>query len=98
LPILVEQADIAAYMLRGVRDGSPAVERFLRLRGAGDAAALPPQAPRGGLLGRVSGVLGTGASARRPVAAIRPGDRQIVPFAIRDQLLKLLRSVRCLCT
>src|SRR5699024_4847617 len=33
LPILVEQADIAAYLLRGVRDGSPAVERFRRLRG-----------------------------------------------------------------
>ncbi|HJB09641.1 MAG TPA: NAD(P)-binding domain-containing protein [Candidatus Brachybacterium merdavium] len=98
LPILVEQADIAAYLLRGVRDGSPAVERFRRLRGAGDAAALPPQAPRGGLLGRVSGALGTAASARRPVSAIRPGDGQLVPFADRDQLLERLRSVRCLFT
>src|SRR5699024_3768763 len=38
LPILVEQADIAAYMLAAVRDGSsPALERFRRIRAGSEA-------------------------------------------------------------
>src|SRR5699024_916834 len=78
-PILAEPADSAADLRGGVRDGAAAVERFGRRGGAGDAAALPPQAPRGGLLGRVSGALGAAASALRPVSAIRPGDGQLVP-------------------
>ena len=94
LPVLVEQADIAAYLLRSVRDGSPSAERFRRLRAAGDAATIPSPTSRGGLLGRLTSGLGTSAAPRRSVSAIRPGDGPVVPFADRDELLQRLRSVR----
>ena len=96
LPVLVEQADIAAYLLRGVREGSPAVERFRRLRAAGDAAMVPAETSRGGLLGKLTGALGAVRGPSRPTAPIASGDGHLVPFADRDDLLERLRTVRAL--
>jgi hypothetical protein len=99
LPILVEQADIAAYMLAATAQGSsPAVERFRRLR-AGAESAVPTAslAADGGLLGRVGGALGAHrVTARTAVAPPREHAEQLVPAVDRDTLLARLRSVRAL--
>ena len=98
LPILVEQADIAAYMLAAVRDGSsPALERFRRIR-AGSEAAVPAQpAPApGGVRGRVQGLLGAQKVTPREVAGSAHGAGRPVPQVDRDTLLARLRSVRAL--
>ena len=100
LPILVEQADIAAYMMAATREGaasdSPALAQFRRVR-AGSESAVPakPASRDGGLLGRLGGVLG--AHRVTPRAAVTAGDdgaENLVPVADRDTLLARLRSVR----
>ena len=57
LPLLVEQADIAAYVLAATRDGgtSPALEQFRRVRGGAEAAipARPAQIGRASCRERV---------------------------------------------
>ncbi|AXK45987.1 flavin-containing monooxygenase [Brachybacterium saurashtrense] len=97
LPILVEQADIAAYMLAASREGSsPALERFRRLRAGAETAipAAPAPAPSG-VRGRVEGLLGAQkVTARRAAATSRDGEEQLVPQVDRDTLLARLRSVR----
>ncbi len=95
LPILVEQADIAAYMLAATRDGSsPALEQFRRLRaGSEDAVPTTPAPAASGVRGRVEGLLG----ARKVTARSTSGtgtDEALVPQVDRDTLLARLRSVR----
>src|SRR5699024_3638036 len=100
LPILVEQADIAAYMMAATREGSSsassALERFRRLR-AGSEEAVPaaPSSSGGGLRGRVGSLLGSQKIAVRSIAAPRrEAQEHLVPQADRDTLLGRLRSVR----
>ncbi|NMA78517.1 MAG: NAD(P)/FAD-dependent oxidoreductase [Actinomycetales bacterium] len=97
LPILVEQADVAAYMLAATREGSsPALEHFRRLRaGADSAVPAKPGSRDGGLLGRLGGVFGAHrVTPRSATSSERPGHEQLVPVADRDTLLARLRSVR----
>lgn len=97
LPILVEQADIAAYMLAATRAGSSgALERFRRLRaGADSAVPVTPTSRGGGVLGRLGGVFGAHRVTPRSAApSDRSGAEQLVPAADRDTLLARLRSVR----
>ncbi|WP_010532671.1 flavin-containing monooxygenase [Brachybacterium squillarum] len=89
LPVLVEQADLAAYVMRARREGSPALERFRRLRAGSDRAVSTT--PPGGLRGRIAAVLGT--ASRPPRQATSSGER-LVPHVDRDALLARLRSVR----
>src|SRR5699024_12687696 len=96
LPVLVEQADVAAYMLAAVRDGSsPALERFRGIR-AGSEAAVPAQpAPApGGVRGRGQGLLGAQKVTPREVADSAHGAGRPVPQGDRDTLLARLRPVR----
>ncbi|GAA1483717.1 flavin-containing monooxygenase [Brachybacterium fresconis] len=100
LPVLVEQADLAAYMMAAARGGdSPALRQFQRLRAGSESAVPTAAAPAGGgALGRLGGVLGT----NRVTARSTPGDRggtdgageDLVPSVDRDTLLARLRSVR----
>ena len=99
LPILVEQADIAAYMLAATRDGSSAsssaVARFRQLR-AGSESAVPVTHPaaEGGLVGRLGRVLGANRVTVRSAATTHETGEKLVPTADRDTLLARLRSVR----
>lgn len=105
LPILVEQADIAAYLMKAVRDGSPALTQFHRARAGSDSAVPVTTAGKGGgLLGRITEKLGTAPVNRRaaestPPATRNPADSsegRVVPFVDRDRLLGRLRTVRTL--
>ncbi|MDN5899218.1 MAG: NAD(P)-binding domain-containing protein [Brachybacterium sp.] len=97
LPILVEQADIAAFMLAATREGSsPALEQFRRVRAGSEVAvpAKPAPAP-GGVRGRVEGLLGAQkVTARRGAQSAHEAEEQLVPQVDRDTLLARLRSVR----
>lgn len=104
LPILVEQADIAAFLMKASRESSPALTQFHRAR-AGSDSAVPVNPPgQGGLLGRIGERLGTAPLNRRaaeaaPPATGHPADSaegRLVPFTDRDQLLGRLRTVRSL--
>ena len=97
LPVLVEQADIAAYLMRAVIDGSEHVAEFERVRSGSDASvdALAPQQHASGLRGRLEALLSSAAPApKRLPASARAQDPGTVPFADRDELLGRLRSVR----
>lgn len=101
LPVLVEQADVAAYLLRARLDGAAGstgtgIEQFRRLRAGSDSAVPTAPAPGTGgegLRGRLGSLLGGGA--RRPAAVEGTGER-LVPFTDREQLLARLRTVRSL--
>jgi len=96
LPVLVEQADLAAYMLAAVRDGSsPALERFRRLR-AGSESAVPakPAEGKGGVRGRVEGLVGAHKVTPRAAASGQDAAEHLVPQVDRDTLLARLRSAR----
>lgn len=97
LPVLVEQADIAALMLAATRDGgSPALERFRRLRaGSEDAVPAHPAPGRGGMRGRVEGLIGSQrVRVRSASAPVREAEEHLVRQVDRDTLLARLRSVR----
>lgn len=97
LPILVEQADIAAYMLAATREGSsPALEQFRRVRAGSEGAVPAKSAPAPeGVRGRVEGLLGAQkVTARRAAASAHEAEDQLVPQVDRDTLLARLRSVR----
>lgn len=106
LPVLVEQADIAAYLLAATRDGasSPAVERFRSLRAGSEEAVPAASAPRSsGVRGRVEDLLGSQkvtargtAGAGTALAAGPEAGENLIPHADRDTLLARLRSVRAL--
>src|SRR5699024_1033520 len=97
---LVEQADLAAYMIAAARSGdSPALRRFQRLRAGSESAVPTAAAPTGGgALGRLGGVLGTNRVTARSSSAARGGSpgagEDLVPAVDRDTLLARLRSVR----
>ncbi|WP_193106517.1 NAD(P)/FAD-dependent oxidoreductase [Brachybacterium sp. FME24] len=97
LPVLVEQADIAAYVLAADRDGaSPALQRFQRLRAGSETAVPAAASSRGdGLLGRLGGAFGAHRVTARSAAPSAGGSGEsLVPTADRDTLLARLRSVR----
>lgn len=106
LPILVEQADIAAYLMKANRESSPALSAFHRARAGSDAAVPVSSGQQGGLLGRIAERMGTAPLNRRaaesaPPATDHPADSaeaRLVPFVDRDQLLGRLRTVRTLFT
>lgn len=97
LPILVEQADIAAYMLAAAREeSSPALEQFRRLR-AGSEAVVPakPAPVPSGVRGRVENLLGAQkVTARETSTPTLESEQHLVPLVDRDTLLARLRSVR----
>jgi hypothetical protein len=110
LPLLVEQADVAAYALHAFRTGSPEGERFRRLREGADSQ-VPVQEESGlrGRLGPLGSFLPSRHEDRRPGTAAAPSasgpaegavavsdERALVPFVDRDRLLARLRSVRAL--
>lgn len=95
LPVLVEQADVAAYFLRAVRDDAPAAESFRRLRAGADASVHRRTVPDAGLLGKLRGSLHAAAEAQRRVPAPQSGAAEgLVPFVDRDELLERLRAAR----
>ncbi|MCS6712189.1 NAD(P)-binding domain-containing protein [Brachybacterium sp. EF45031] len=98
LPVLVEQADIAAYFLHAVATGDPRAEDFRRVRSGGDAGALAVahrrQAPTG-LRGRVRrGLESARRQARRTPAPQAVTERGQLPLSDRAELLERLRGVR----
>ncbi|WP_114853608.1 NAD(P)/FAD-dependent oxidoreductase [Brachybacterium sp. YJGR34] len=103
LPLLVQQADIAAYLLAATREqsaGAPssaALEEFRRLR-AGSESAVPTPAgsSRGGLRGRLSDALGARPSAGRAIAPAAGAGEGLVPAVDRGTQLARLRAVRAL--
>ena len=98
LPVLVEQADIAAYMMAATRDGgdSPALERFRRLRAGSESAVPVASAARsGGLRGRVESLVGAQKTTPRPAVTGRDGE-QLLPHVDRETQLARLRAVRAL--
>lgn len=99
LPLLVEQADIAAYMLAATRDGgtSPALEQFRRVRGGAEAAIPARPAPAsGGLRGRLETAVGTRRVTPREVPSSAGALEGLVPAVDRETQLARLRSVRSL--
>ena len=68
LPVLVQQADIAALMLRAVTDGSAAADQFRRARGGSEAAVPTPEERRRGRLGRLGSLFGGSGASRSGVA------------------------------
>ena len=99
LPLLVEQADIAAYVLAATRDGgtSPALEQFRRVRGGAEAAIPARPAPAsGGLRGRLETAVGTRRVTPREVPSGAGAREGLVPAVDRETQLARLRSVRSL--
>jgi cation diffusion facilitator CzcD-associated flavoprotein CzcO len=100
LPLLVEQADVAAYALHAQREGTPQAAQFQRLREGSDAQV--PLPGESGLRGRLGALLPPrrddrrGAGSGAPGAGASDADRARVPFADRDLLIARLRSVRAL--
>ena len=98
LPVLVEQADLAAYLMRSRLRGGAAIESFRRLRAGSDSAVPTAPSTESGLRGRIGAPPRRGArrggSAPQPARA-STGER-LVPFTDRDQLLARLRTVRSL--
>lgn len=98
-PVLAEQADIAALLLRAVVDGDPAAEAFRRLRrGSDDAVPLRPLGEHAeGLRGRLAEGLERLQGTARRTATPRPvAEAGQLPFVDREDLLARLRSVRSL--
>jgi len=99
LPILVEQADIAAYMMAATRDGgsSPALEQFRRVRGGAESAIPARPAPASeGLRGRLETVVGTRRVTAREVPSGQGASEGLIPAVDRETQLARLRSVRSL--
>ena len=99
LPILVEQADIAAYMMAATRDGgsSPALEEFRRVRGGSESAIPARPAPAStGLRGRLETVTGTRRVTAREVTSGKGAQEGLIPAVDRQTQLARLRSVRSL--
>ena len=99
LPILVEQADIAAYMMAATRDGgsSPALEQFRRVRGGAESAIPARPAPASeGLRGRLETVVGTRRVTARELPSGQGASEGLIPAADRETQLARLRSVRSL--
>lgn len=98
LPILVEQADIAAYMMAATKGGgsTPALEQFRKVR-AGSESAIParPAPAADGVRGRLQTALGTRKVTARELPA-RAAEPELIPAVDRDTLLGRLRSVRSL--
>ncbi|MFC7464425.1 flavin-containing monooxygenase [Brachybacterium sp. GCM10030252] len=96
LPVLVQQADIAAYLLHAAREGSPALQDFQRLRaGSENAVATARATGDAGLLGRIGGVLGANRVRARSAGISSGGEgEKLVPAADRETLLARLRTVR----
>lgn len=87
LPVLVEQADIAAYLMKASADGDETtLAAFERLRSGSDAAVAPARGT--GLLARLRA-----AAPQRATDPIRRNSGSI-PFADREDLLARLRTVR----
>ncbi|MGO2824303.1 flavin-containing monooxygenase [Brachybacterium alimentarium] len=97
LPVLVEQADVAAYVLAASRDGgSPALASFQRQR-AGSESSIPTADTdsSGGVLGRLGGLIGSHRVTPRAASGTpHDGTEKLVPAVDRDTLLARLRSVR----
>lgn len=87
LPVLVEQADIAAYLMRAVIDESGPLEEFRRIRAGGDAS-VHAAAESSGRLARLW------ARRRAAKTAASTQVEPYVPFTDREQLLGRLRTVR----
>jgi hypothetical protein len=99
LPILVEQADIAAYMMAATRDGgtSPALEQFRRVRGGSESAVPARPAPAsGGLRGRLETAVGTRRVTARELPSGVAAEEGLIPAVDRETQLARLRSVRSL--
>lgn len=99
LPLLVEQADIAAYVLAATRDGgtSPALEQFRRVRGGAESAIPARPAPAsGGLRGRLETAVGTRRVTPRELPSGVTVQEDLIPAVDRETQLARLRSVRSL--
>jgi len=99
LPILVEQADIAAYMMAATRDGaaSPALDQFRRVRGGSESAVPARPAPAsGGLRGRLETAVGTRRVTARELPSGAGAQEGLIPAVDRETQLARLRSVRSL--
>lgn len=109
LPLLAQQADIAAYFLRAVREQRPEAEAFRRLRTGADAAVptrLPARgasdrATEGGIPAALGGALSRRverlqAMARRSAGTQPASEPGQLPFVDRADLLGRLRTVRAL--
>lgn len=95
LPVLVEQADVAAYFLRAVREDAPAADAFRRLRTGADASVRRRTVQDAGLLGRLRGALDSAADVQRRTPSPESGAAEgLVPFVDRDELLDRLRAAR----
>lgn len=98
-PVLAQQADIAALVLRAALDGDPALEEFRRLRrGADESVPTRPAAEHGeGLRGRLAeGIDRLQGTARRTAAPRPVREEGQLPFVDREDLLGRLRTVRSL--
>lgn len=93
LPLLVQQADVAAYFLKAVADGAPSAEAFRRLRAGSDSAVAVEPASRPG---RVASLLTPRAPQKAPTPPARTTGGY--PVVDRDQLVGRLRTVRRLFT
>lgn len=91
LPLLVQQADVAAYFLRAVLDDAPAAEEFRAVRAGSDAAVevTPASKP-----GRLAAMLTSRAPKQAPSSAPRPRTEGGYPVVDRDRLVGRLRTVR----
>ncbi|GAA1489221.1 flavin-containing monooxygenase [Brachybacterium sacelli] len=96
LPVLVEQADLAAYVLAAREGDSAALRQFQRLRAGSETAVQTAATPAGGgMLGRLGGALGANrVTARAAPTATATRGENLVPSTDRDTLLARLRSVR----
>ncbi|MEE1618053.1 flavin-containing monooxygenase [Brachybacterium sp. J153] len=105
LPILVQQADLAAYLLKATLDGDAAppsartaLAEFRRLR-AGSESAVPtaPTEGEGGLRERLGDLVGARSVRPRQAArSARDAGDDLVPAADGATLLARLRTVRAL--
>ena len=97
LPVLVQQADVAAYVLRAMIEESPQAEEFRRLRGGADASVRRRPVPESGVLGRLRGAAASAAEAQRRTPSVSSGAGEgLVPFVDRGELLERLRAVRAI--
>lgn len=93
LPLLVEQADVAAFFLRAVMDDSPAAEAFRRLRAGSDSAITPVSSEQTSRLSRRVKRL---VPPKAPVASAPA--RTVGGFTVvdRDLVVGRLRALRAL--
>lgn len=104
LPLLAQQADIAAYFLRAVLEDRPEAEAFRRMRAGADAGVPMEHAPRPSAAaeqGRVAGRLLESVSrlqdaTRRTASPEQVRESRQLPFMDREDLAARLRFVRSL--